>query len=87
MSYTPEELKGKLKEMYPEIGKYGLSVSLIFDNQRDAWIVTFEKGGHQRHAILDEKDADACMEGNVCIYMGVLITQYIKDIQEEIGSA
>lgn len=85
MSYSKENLGKKLIEMYPEITKYGLSLALEFDEGKNAWIVTFQKGKHQRHAILDKNDADSCMEGNVCIYLGVLIVQYIKDIQEEIS--
>jgi hypothetical protein len=85
MAYTPEELKAKLKNMYPEIDEFGLSVTLIFDNQKDAWVVTFEKEGHQRHAFLDRKDADSCMTGTSCIYLGVLIGQYIKDLEREMS--
>jgi hypothetical protein len=84
MSYTKDDLQKKLIEMYPEIAKYGLSVSLDFSEDMNAWIVGFEKEGHKRHAILDKKDADSCMEGNACIYLGVLIIQYIKDLEEEI---
>ena len=47
-------------------------------------MVSFSKGIHRRHAFLDKKDADACMEGNACIYLGILIAQYIKDLEEEI---
>lgn len=86
MGYTKADLESKLIEMYPEITKYGLSLALEFDDGKNAWIVTFEKGNHQRHAYLDKKDADACMEGNACIYLGVLIVQYIKDIEEEIDA-
>jgi hypothetical protein len=85
MSYTETDLREKLLEMYPEITKYDLSLSLNFDEGMNAWIVGFEKQDHKRHAILDKKDADACMDGNVCIYLGVLITQYIKDLEEEIS--
>jgi hypothetical protein len=67
--------------MYPEIQKFGLSLSLDFDNGKDAWVISFEKGNHKRHAFLDKKDADSCIEGNVCIYLGMLITQYIKDLE------
>ena len=84
MGYTKADLETKLIEMYPEITKYGLSLALDVDDGKNAWIVTFEKGSHQRHAYLDKKDADACMEGNACIYLGVLIIQYIKDIEEQI---
>lgn len=85
MAYTKDDLRSKLLQMYPEIEKYGLSLSLALDEEKSAWIVTFEKETHQRHAILDKKDADACMDGNVCIYLGMLITQYIRAIQEEIA--
>ena len=85
MGYNQTDLKNKLMQMYPEVKKYGLSLDLAFDDDKTAWVVTFQKGSHQRHAFLDKKDADACIEGNVCIYLGMLITQYIKDIEEEMG--
>ncbi len=85
MSYSEADLEQKLLDMYPEITKYGLSLSLSFDQEMNAWIVSFEKETHKRHAILDKKDADACLDGNVCIYLGMLITQYIKDLEEEIS--
>lgn len=84
MSYTKDELKNRLLEMYPEITTYGLSTALEFDSVKNAWVVTFSKGNHNRHAFLDKKDADACMEGNACIYLGILIAQYIKDLEAEI---
>ena len=86
MSYTKDELKSKLLEMYPEITSYGLSTELEFDSGKDAWVITFSKGDHNRHAFLDKKDADACMEGNACIYLGILIAQYIKDLEAEISA-
>ena len=39
MSYTIEDLKKKLLELYPEITTYGLSVKLEFDQGKDAWVV------------------------------------------------
>ena len=81
MGYTKEDLKTKLLEMYPEIETFGLSLSLEFDKGKDAWVVSFEKGAHRRHAFLDKKDADSCIGGNVCIYLGMLIAQYIKDME------
>ena len=84
MGYTKDDLNKKLSEMYPEIKTYGLSVGLEFDEGKDAWVVTFSKGNKTRHAFLDKKDADACINGNACIYLGVLIAQYIKDLEAEI---
>ena len=85
MSYTKEDLTKKLLEMYPEITTYGLSTTLDFDDEKNAWVVSFKKGKHSRHAFLDKRDADACIEGNACIYLGVLIAQYIKDLEAEIS--
>ena len=84
MGYTKDDLNKKLLEMYPEIKTYGLSVGLEFDEGKNAWVVTFSKGNKSRHAFLDKKDADACIDGNACIYLGVLIAQYIKDLEAEI---
>ena len=86
MDYTRADLEEKLIEMYPEINRYGLSLSLYLDEGKNAWVATFAKDSHQRHAYLDKNDADACMQGNACIYLGVLIVQYIKDIEEEIAA-
>jgi len=84
MSYTEEDLKNKLLEMYPEITTYGLSTELNYDDKKEAWVVSFSKGNHRRHAFLDKKDADACIDGDACIYLGILIAQYIKDLETEI---
>lgn len=81
MSYTKMDLTEKLLEMYPEIKASGLALSLEFDKEKDAWVVSFEKGGHRRHAFLDKKDADSCIEGKMCVYLGMLIAQYIKDME------
>ncbi len=84
MSYSQEELREKLLDMYPEISSYGLMVGLQFDEAKNAWVVSFSKGASSRHAFLDKRDADACMDGNACIYLGVLIAQYIKDLEAEL---
>ena len=84
MSYTKEDLKKKLFEMYPEITTYGLFTEVEFDEGKEAWVVSFSKGKHRRHAFLDKRDADSCIEGNACIYLGILIAQYIKDLEAEI---
>ena len=84
MGYTEADLKEKLYEMYPEIKKFGLSLSLEFDTEKDAWVVSFVKGDLKRHAFLDKKDADSCIEGESCIYLGMLIAQYIKALETAI---
>jgi hypothetical protein len=87
MGYTLVGLEDKLMEMYPEISANGIHLRLALDEERDAWVINFEKGGSTRYAFLDKKDADACMDGQQCIYMGVLVEQYIQDLENETGGS
>ena len=82
MGYTQAALADKLYELYPELQKFNIQLSLEFDEEKDAWLVKFQKGDTRRYAILDKKDADACMDGYVCIYLGVLIDQYINELKK-----
>lgn len=87
MGYSQVALEDKILEIYPEIGKNQIHTSIHFDDGRDAFVLTFEKGGHKRYAFLDKKDADSCMDGIQCLYLGTLIDQYIIDLEKELGVA
>lgn len=87
MGYTQVALEDKLLQMYPEILGNRINISVTFDEERNAWVVRFDKNGHSRYAFLEKKDADSCMDGQQCIYLGTLISQYIKDLEQEIGIA
>ena len=81
MSVDQRALDSKLREMYPEIVKHGLSLSLNFNNEKDAWIVKLAKGKHELTTHLEKKDADACFDGVQCIYLGVQISQFIQNFE------
>jgi hypothetical protein len=85
MGYTQVGLEDKIYEMYPELMEHKIALRLSFDGDRNAWVVTFEKGGKSRYAFLDKADADACMDGYVCIYLGTLVDQYVQDLEKELG--
>ncbi len=82
MGYTKVALEEKLLEIYPEITKHNLSLSLDFSEDKNAWIVKLKKGRHELTTHLEKKDADACMEGTQCVYLGVQIWQLIKNIED-----
>ena len=82
MGYTIVALKDKILEMYPEIMKYNISVSLEFNEEKNAYIIKFKKNRHELTTHLDKKDADECMNGVKCIYFGVQIGQFIKNFEE-----
>jgi len=81
MGYTNVALKDKIMEMYPEIAKHGISVGLDFDTMKNAYIVTFKKDKHELTTHLEKKDADECMDGVKCVYLGVQIGQFIKNFE------
>lgn len=82
MGYTLVALKEKILEMYPEIEKNGISVGLTFDEQKNAYIVVFKKENQELTTHLEKKDADECMNGIKCVYLGVQIGQFIKNFEE-----
>lgn len=82
MGYTIVALKEKIMEMYPEIEKHGISVGLEFSEEKNAYIVRFKKGYHELTTHLEKKDADDCMDGIKCVYLGVQIEQFIRNFEE-----
>lgn len=74
-------LEAKLREMYPEIDKHGLNLAACFDDKKDAWIVELSKESHNMRTHLEKKDADACLDGVQCIYLGVQIGQFVKNFE------
>jgi hypothetical protein len=81
MNIDPKVLTSKLIEMYPEIKKHDLDVSACFDEKKDAWIVQLAKGKHELTTHLERKDAEACLDGVQCIYLGVQIGQFVKNFE------
>jgi len=83
MVYTKEGLAEKLLEIYPEIKKHGLDLHLEFNDQKNAWIINLKRGGHELSTHLDKKDADECMNGIKCVYLGIQIGQFIQNFEED----
>jgi hypothetical protein len=81
MGYTKVALEDKILEMYPEVRKHGISVSLDFDEDKNAYIVKFKKDARELTTHLEKKDADECMNDIKCVYLGVQIEQFIKNFE------
>lgn len=84
MTYTIDELKDKIQEMYPEIKKQNLSAGVIFDARKNAYLVTFKRGKETLSTQLEKKDADDCMNGIKCVYLGVQVAQFIKNFEARV---
>ena len=78
MTVDPNSLATKVKELWPEIGQYHIDVSAHFDQAKNAWIVTFAKGRNELVTHVEQKDAEECLRGVACVYMGHQIGQFVR---------
>lgn len=81
MSYSKEDLAAKLREMYPEINEHSLNLDLELKQDKGYWVIKLSKGDHALQTLLNISDADACMEGTQCVYLGVQIGQFVKNFE------
>ncbi len=84
MTYTNADLKNTIVEMYPEIGEHNVAVDMIFDEGKNAYLFTFTRGIDILTTHLEKHDADECMDGIKCVYLGVQVAQFIKNFEERV---
>ncbi len=83
MGYTIVGLKSKVLDMYPEIARMGVVSSLLWDDDKKAYVFKLSKGRHELATYIDKTDADKCMDGLECIHLGVQIRQFLENFKEE----
>ncbi len=81
MGYTNVALEDKVLDMYPEIRKHDIAVSLYFSEEKKAYVVQLKKDKHELETYLDKSDADECMDGYKCVHLGVRIGEFIKNFE------
>jgi hypothetical protein len=75
------EICEKISQIYPEIGECGIDVGVKRDEDKNAWIVDLKKDRHELTTYLNEKDAQACLEGKQCVNLGIQVAQLKANIQ------
>ncbi len=83
MGYTIEDLKERILEMYPELARRGVASTLSYDRDKKAYVLKLKKGGHELATYIDQPDAGRCMDGQVCIALGIQVGQFLDNFQEE----
>ena len=81
MGYTNVALENKITEMYPEIERHGITVNVAFIKEQNTFLVKFRKDAHELTTHLDKKDADECMDGMKCVYLGVQIGEFVRNFE------
>ena len=82
MGYTIAGLKNKILEMYPEIEKFGVASSLLYDEEKKIYLLKLKKGVHELGTYIDKADADRCMDGHVCVALGVQVGQFLENFKK-----
>jgi hypothetical protein len=65
-TYSEDALQSKLINLFPDIRKKNVSLSLNYDKARISWIVRLAKENKEQTLILPAADADTCMTGKFC---------------------
>jgi hypothetical protein len=81
MAYTQVALEDRILDMYPEIRDHSINLSLNFDEEKNTWIIKFRKDHHELTTHLEKNDADDCMEGRKCVYLGVQLGEFMKNFE------
>jgi hypothetical protein len=79
MNVDPQELKKKIIEIYPEIEKYSVETEVNFDDETDSWVVTVRKGDNELSTHVEKQDAESCLQGKECVYLGTQIGRFIQN--------
>jgi len=72
------ELKRCLWQMYPILKEGGVNLSIDWNQDLKVWIISVSKKGYVRHTILHEEDANLCLNGQVCVYLGVSFVHFLN---------
>jgi hypothetical protein len=78
MSVDKNALAAKVREMYPEVDKYGIDLSVEFDKDQDSWLIKFHKGGNDLYTHISEKEAADCLDGVECVHLGVELGRFVE---------
>ncbi len=78
--YSKEDLCNKITDLYPDVGKCGIDITVEYDPKQKIWLVDLKKGNHELKHHLEIPDADACMADNQCVSLGLEIDQLKKNI-------
>ncbi|MFZ2633605.1 MAG: hypothetical protein WA081_21325 [Desulfosalsimonadaceae bacterium] len=72
----------KIKEIYPDIGKCGIDITVDYDETQKRWVVDLKKDHHELKTYLEPGDAELCLEGKQCFGLGIEIAQLRGNIEK-----
>ena len=81
MTSNASNLIKTLQKMYPQIQEHKLNLDVEYLSEKAYWIIKLEKDELKLHTFLDQDDAESCLNGLECIYLGVQIGQFVENFE------
>lgn len=78
MTLDHTELLNTIKAFYPQLDKHGITLDVVFDTSKNAWVISFIKGEHVQKTHIEQEDAEKCMQGLECIHLGIHLADFIR---------
>jgi len=70
-----EQLCQKIQSIYPDIGKCGMDLDVVYDDEAQSTVIKLRKGNKTVRHFLSDEDAEACLEGRQCVALGIEVAQ------------
>ena len=77
------ELCEKIRSIYPDIGEFDPRQLRESAAGKSSWVVDLKHGEQHLATHLEPEDADACMEGKECVYLGTQVAQLAANIKRQ----
>lgn len=78
---TKLEVCKKIEEVFPEAGACGIDYEVEFDEENKAWAVDLHHGSHHLKTFLETDEAESCLNGKMCIPLGLQIGQLKRNFE------
>lgn len=72
---SQQELCKKIQEVYPNAGVCGVDFDVSYDEELKAWAVDLHHGSHHLKTFVEIEEADSCLDGKMCIPLGLQVAQ------------
>lgn len=83
MPYTSQTLISKIRQMYPTIRDHNIEVVAWRDQTQETWVITLRKGDRTLTTHVDGPEADQCIEGGRCIYLGLHVAEFLANFEDK----
>lgn len=72
---TNEKICEKIEDLFPDKGKCGKDMKVVFSKDHKAYILKYKCGSVEKKTFLEVDDASLCIEKERCLGLGFQVNQ------------